>query len=239
MPPDKPRADQSSLLLTAPCHTRRPHSCGIRAPCRRVGPVCINFSLTWGTRTGVGLARQPAVFLAGCSPWSPAAGALSCHNLPPLFVFYTPHSLLISFLVRVRFVPKTGLIRQPNLTVQPSTWSSLSSPTLPGTSGAHRAFVTVGFRSRPTWSDAPFTTTPARRTAGYPRPDYVKADRPGLWPLDQVRGSARGSWIRTRRSVFRSSPSTSWRLHCRRCIRNTTYPLGFDRHDVPTFTQPK
>ena len=91
LPPDKPRADRSSLLLSAPCRTHRPHSCGTRAPCRRAAPVCINFSLTWGTRTGVGLARQPAVFLAGCSPWSPAAGVLSYHYLSPRLLSCSLH----------------------------------------------------------------------------------------------------------------------------------------------------
>ena len=158
------------------------------------GCSCLHLLLSpRGTRTGVSLSRQPASFHAGCPPWLPAAGVLSWHVLPPRLISCcplarTPASTRIAFLVRVRLRPKTGLIRQRNLAVPPTTRSSLSSALLPGASWTRRAFAPLG-SGRDLLGPTRLSPRPSvHRTAGYTRPDYVKADRPGLWPLGQVHG---------------------------------------------------
>ena len=83
---------------------------------------------------------------------------------------------------------EAGLNRQPDREVQLATRLSLDLAICLVPHGHTGLSLSYG-SGRDLLGPTRLSPQPAaHRTAGYPRPDYVKADRPGLWPLDQVRG---------------------------------------------------
>ena len=144
-----------------------------------------------------------------------------------------------STLLSIRPWPKAGLNRQPDREVQLATRLSLAQQICLMSLGHAGLSLPLQFRSRPTWSDAPSPQPDAHRTAGYRRPDYVKAARPGPKALRAIRGLCR-ELVQDTPFHFRTSPFPRWQHSHRRVAFATAHTLReFDLPDVSAFTQPK